>query len=223
MMKRKICLLLIVSASVFIPVSAYAMTTLTVNSYGTGLNNMLVMTYDSTLMSVYVGERNVTYQHDEDDPMSYGTFCIEINEPIDLETYEAFMSTEAIGGGAGPTPDPLNPFDPLDPKTAWIYETYYNGNSFGWNAVDVQLAIWFEEEEIISVPRYTMTNVNNIRSLADQNADGIGNVRILNLWTPPGGSKQLPVQDVLMVVPEPATLLLFGLGGVILRRRKLSS
>lgn len=221
MMKRTTYLILIATAVVFIhPV--YALTTLTVDSYGSGVDDMLVVTYTGTIMNVYAGERNVTYKHDDDPAISFETFCIEINEPIELETYEAFLGTEAVGGGAGPPPSPENPFDPLDPETAWIYETYHYGNSFGWNAVDVQLAIWLQEDEILYTPRYDLTNAESILSLAEENANGLGDVHILNLWTPPGGSKQYPVQDVLMIVPEPASLLLFALGGMILRRKRSS-
>jgi len=172
-------------------------------------------------MNVFAGERNVTFQ-EGDLSISYETFCIEIDEGIGLDTYEAFVNTEAVAGGSGPAPtDPFNPSDPLDPETAWIYETYLYGNSYGWTAEDVQLAIWVQEDEILSAPVYqNWQNVLDIGLLAAQNAQGIGDVRILNLWTPVGGSKQYPVQDVLFVVPEPATLLLLGLGAFVLRRKK---
>lgn len=216
-MKRTIHLILITSAIIFVPGSVYALTTLTVDSLGSGLNNVLVVTYDSSVMNVFAGERNVTYQ-DDDFSISYETFCLEIDEDIDFDTYEAFTNTAAIAGGSGG-----GPFDPLDPETAWIYQAYLYGNSYGWTAEDVQLAIWVQEDEILSAPVYqNWQNVLDIGLLATQNAQGIGDVRILNLWTPVGGSKQYPIQDVLIVVPEPATLLLLGLGGLILRRKKRS-
>lgn len=213
-MKRTIHLILIVSAIIFVPNSVYALTTLTVDSLGSGVHNVWVVTYDSSSKNVFAGERNVTFQED-DFSISYETFCIEIDEGIGFDTYEAIVNTKAIAGGSGITSP-----DPLDPETAWIYETYIYGNSYGWSAEDVQLAIWVQEDEIISAPEYpNWQNVTDILSAA-QNAQGIGDVRILNLWTPVGGTKQFPIQDVLFVVPEPATLLLLGLGGLILRRAR---
>ena len=213
-MKRTIHLILTVSAIIFVPNSVYALTTLTVDSLGSGLDDVWVICYDGSSKNVFAGERNVTFQED-DFSISYETFCIEINEGIGLDTYEAIINTKAIAGGSGITSP-----DPLDPETAWIYETYLYSNPFGWSAEDVQLAIWVQEDEILSAPEYqNWTNVTDILSAAE-NALGIGDVRILNLWTPIDDTKQFPVQDVLIVVPEPATLLLLGLGGLVLRRKK---
>ena len=214
MMKRTIYLILIISAIIFVPGSVYALTTLRVDSLGSGLDNIWVISYDGSSMNVFAGERNVTFQED-DFSTSYETFCVEIDEGIGLDTYEAFVNTKAIAGGSGGGSP-----DPLDPETAWIYETYLYSNPFGWSAEDVQLAIWVQEDEIISAPEYpNWPNVTDILSAA-QNAQGIGDVRILNLWTPIGGCKQYPVQDVLFVIPEPATMILLGFGGLMLRRKK---
>jgi hypothetical protein len=163
----------------------------------------------------------------------FGTFCVEKNEYITFgSTYYVDVSTAAVGGGVGGGSP-----DPLDSKTAYLYERFATGNLANYtygvgdggiaraaSADALQHVIWYLENEESKV----WTDGDN--SLMDkyyQNAltnagPGIGNVRVLNLW---GDSTRqaAPAQDQLVLVPEPATTLLAVVGVGLLgwtRRRQ---
>ena len=188
----------------------------TINSFGPG-QTLPVLTTAGQGMLVFAGERNVTYMPGDEQTFNFNTFCLEIDEPIDFETYLAYENTEAIFGGAGGSSP-----DPLDPETAWIYSQYIGGNTYLWDAVDVQLAIWIQEQEIISASGYgNWPSVEDILALAGENApESIGNVGVLNLWEQISPGKYIAIQDLLFTVPEPASIMLVALGGMLLRKRR---
>ncbi|MBP7934872.1 MAG: hypothetical protein KA354_09535 [Phycisphaerae bacterium] len=89
---------------------------------------------------------------------SFKTFCLEENEYFSSgRIYRVALSNQAVLGGGGPNPDPL------DVRTAWLYEqfangllagtygayTYTNGNLASEQAL--QAAIWYIEQEVGSV------------------------------------------------------------------------
>jgi len=172
----------------------------------------------------------------------FATFCLEKNEYITLgNSYYAKANTYADRGGVGG-----GPFDPLDPRTAWLYNEFLNqtlsGYDFGTttgrrsSAEAFQHAIWYLEQEettndinklTSSIKNATWSFVNQANASDWHQQGAIGDVRILNLYQDAKGFR--PAQDVLSrldpTVPAPGAILLTGLGtalvGVVRRRRAI--
>ncbi len=179
-------------------------------------------------------------------PVQFGnfqSFCIELNESLSPGTEYSFNINEAgaIGGGiAGGNPDPL------DAKTAALYEAFWFGtldcydfdnNGDGGLSGDLnrrrsgaalQAAIWeLEDERAIE----DTTADQDVRDLANYFVDTLGGqlanqglgarVRVMNMYRLSDGRAS---QDILTLIPLPQTgaLAAMGLAGVAVRRRSRS-
>lgn len=158
----------------------------------------------------------------------FETFCVEKTESIAFGyEYYACLNTEAVHGGAGGG-DP----DPLDPRTAYLYQQFITGSLAGYvygvgdggiargqAADDLQAVMWYiEEEEAISWTPGDSSRRDMFYQDAVANAGStIGDVRILNLYEDAAGT--IAAQDQLVLTPEPTSLALLFLGVMTMRRR----
>lgn len=138
--------------------------------------------------------------------VSLQTFCMEFDEHVTAGTgvYDYVVNTGAVEGGVGG-------FDPLDPLTAWMYDSFVQGTLIGYDygagreasAAALQNAIWYVEGETPSL--------TSGQAFYDQavvaDPQGIGKVRVLNLYK--DGER---AQDQVFEVPEPNYLVMFLTG-----------
>lgn len=157
---------------------------------------------------------------------TFQTFCLELGETISgwSNPMTAYVNSRAVNGGVGPAGDPISI------GTAYLYFQFATGNLEGYNysgtlsqrkasAALLQNAIWYLEEEG-GVDNAYVDMVQKMFGESGAFADNNGAYRVaaLNLYFENGNN----AQDVLIVTPEPFTMLLLGLGliGVAgLRRR----
>ena len=157
----------------------------------------------------------------------FQTFCVEYNEEFTPgNSYNVGISQKAMYGS-----QPLGG-DPISIGTAWLYSQFAAGTLSGYNyaygagrqsstsAGALQQAIWWLEGETGGVQNGFVTTAETALSLNDttikNNANGAYGVEVLNLGA--AGT----VQDQLVIVPEPTTvlagaLLLLPLGASTLR------
>lgn len=152
---------------------------------------------------------------------SFSTWCIETNETLTVgSTYFVEVNTYAVAGGESIGRDYL------DSRTAWLYTQYLNGVytiTDGTQAALFQNAIWALEDEIDD----PASGANLYFDAADgSGATGIGNIRVLNLWSNYNSSTGVYSgnrQDLLVSVPDASIMLLLGPSlvglGIIGRRR----
>lgn len=170
---------------------------------------------------------------------NFQSFCLELNEGLSIGADYTFdINTAATAGGIGGG----NP-DPLDARTAALYEAFATGSlasydfdnngdgGLGGNldrrlsALALQAAIWELEEERLIEDTSDNQDVRDLANyyadvLAQQLADaGLGDrVRVLNMYRADNGRAS---QDLLVLVPLPqaGALAALGLAGIAARRR----
>lgn len=157
------------------------------------------------------------------------SFCIEKNEGLAFHyDYFACLNTAAVKGGVGGG-DP----DPLSPLTAFLYSQFVTGQLPGYqydlsdggamrsaSADDLQRVIWYlEEEEPLSWSPGDGSRRDDWYTLALNHAgNGIGDVRVLNMYEDAAGT--IFAQDQIVLLPEPSSLVLLSFGLLRIRTRK---
>lgn len=156
------------------------------------------------------------------------TFCIEWDESFVFAGDPGLVGTLADGAVNGGI-NGGNP-DPLDAETAWLYDQYLDGNTFGYSdpndrAAAVQDAIWALEGEATGTGG-TTPYVASHAALITLAGDAVNagwtntNIKVLNMVGADGKIRQ----DVLVRVPEPTAALLGVLGiGLVARMKRLLS
>lgn len=162
----------------------------------------------------------------------FRTFCLQVNEYLDFSPI-GFKVVDISDHAQGYSDDPL------DARTAYLYTQFRNGTLSNYNytpssaahvasADALQKAFWAIEGETGSATGQALTWINEAAAAISGGAwSGLGNVRVLNIeWTfrsegqfPEG----TPAQDVLTIVPEPASFTVWcvlGMAGLAAWRRR---
>lgn len=163
------------------------------------------------------------------------SFCVERFEEVNIEltNLRADLNTETVATRAEYAGGMHGGFnDALDPLTAYLYDhfirqtlltpySYFNEAQRTLDANDLQTAIWFiEEEDDTPLTGKALDFYNEAVAAVSSGAwVGLGDVRILNLYTVVG-QVRTEYQDELVIVPTPGPLALLGLGALIACRRR---
>jgi len=140
-------------------------------------------------------------------PVWFKTFCVESD--ITFNPNATYYYSADTWSAAGKLSQEPNGKKDLTEEAAWIYTQYRAGNLSSYTDQQISEAIWYNMGQAGGVD-------NQISKDAAANADGIGNVRVMNLWTlvsdGHGGYTATDVQSQLMLVPVPGAALLIGIG-----------
>jgi len=169
------------------------------------------------------------------------TFCLEREESVSYwSLYDVTISTEALLGGTNHGPAGPGGGDPLDPLTAFVYDSYIKGIFDDYGSDDdvadaVQESVWYFEDE--QDPDWSPASGSLTEKLINDTWDavngpnptwsGIGNVIVLNLWEfGHAGEDGFHRQDQLALAPIPAPGSIFlgslGIGLVGWLRRRIA-
>jgi hypothetical protein len=166
------------------------------------------------------------------------SFCLERNRELSFgQNLDAVINPlGAVSGGIGGG----NP-DPIDNRTAWLFENFSNQTLAGYNfngsvmerkmsAFSLQKVIWGIEDEFMDVQAYNSTGAyiaagqNNQLPADEQYFFGLAesaypnyvnqNVYVVNVYAGLGSDVQLDKQDILVTttIPAPGAVLLGTIG-----------
>lgn len=163
----------------------------------------------------------------------FRTFCLQVNEYLDFSPlgFKVVDISDRAQGYAD---------DPLDARTAYLYTQFSKGTLSGYDyspntsghaasADALQRAFWAIENETGPASGQALAWINEAALAISSGAwSGLGNVRVLSIaWIDrhdEGREPGTPGQDVLMMVPEPASFMvwsLLGVAGLVAYRRRL--
>jgi len=151
--------------------------------------------------------------------VDFMSFCVQMTQHVD---YSQLFRVGSITNYA----DDASGNDPLSSATQWIFSSFQAGLLNNYSADEIQAAIWKLEDEWTQ----SVGNSDLLISYAQsQVAQGWVNdgVKVINLFYQNGTQAQDQVIQMSVAAlvpptgsPEPATLALMGLGGLVLAGRK---
>lgn len=152
-------------------------------------------------------------------PLTFQTFCLEVNENFTPgTTYDMNFNIVAVAGGSG------GPSFPLDPRVAYLYNGFRNGTLTGYDysaggrqasAGALQQAIWFIQGNQSGGANNGFVALANA-AVGSGAWSGLGDVRVLNVYDSAGVLRQ----DQLTIIPSPGAAALLGVGALMAGRRR---
>ena len=171
----------------------------------------------------------IVTQGTENNNRYINTFCLEPTDAyVSNSTYWATIDEVVMYPDNGPIVNNTVPMSLTD-DTKKIYAAYLGGalDSFAANDNGLELiqgTIWAaqKDDEHFNWPYTKDANILAAALNFAQTNDSWQNVKVLNLWgdTQSAADFTLDIQSqIVMVIPEPATILLTGLGVTFIGRR----
>jgi len=153
----------------------------------------------------------------------FETFCVETSEQFQPgATYLATIETFSMGGSVGGQ-------DPLDETAAFLYEAFITGTLPGYDYTNgsglrlsqagaVQNALWYIEGEVGSLD--SPEAVAFWTFAQGGIGQGIGDVRVMRVFSIDADGNEVQAQDMLVMIPGPGGLAALGVAAVVLSRRR---